>query len=695
MADPVAGVEKIVKLGLAIKQAVDTVRHNEEECREIRKRVLRCSAILSQLQQTGMMNDSPAMSGALEDLEESLQHALELVTACQERSTIVRRLIKAGNLSKQLHRVKDDILNKVMLASFAVNTQATIVLHTIQGGGGGHPPPRQPEHRLLSGPTQGFSPRHPVSFADDFPHPACELHPHGSSTRCQTVLPSAPPASTSLSQLMAVLWPGPPWLQLERTALPALRSPIVSTTTKLLLVWPPTMATSPAATQRQHPFKWATTCCWQCALGHLATASCWVSWECFGCQQALVAWHVPGYYLHQHWTAPISFNCILHAPQWAFQHVPELNDVENSVIAGIEVPMVPSLVAIREFRWSELKVATNSFSDGNIIALGGSFIIYKGVLKGGNIIAVKRCYSGYYAKWPHKNYDLLLAVSKLQHENIVKFVGYCYQGRPRETEFLWVEEYMANGSLQDIIHDSRLHWSSLFQIIHGIAKGLHYLHEQRLVHMDVKPHNIILDSDMNPKITDFELSIVLPDNDITLVDSIMGTVGYIDPECMVEGIVSTKNDVYAFGITLLETVSSMCRSKPPRQDWEAWKAELLKEDFDPALFEASDLKQIRRCMQIGLLCADLRGRRRPNMDQVLEMLNGNKKLPNIKKPACSRDDWLVVNLSTRLFHVKHSVKKWMRSFRGQSAEVSENVLQINELQFAGTRAGRRICRRHP
>ncbi|XP_034570128.2 uncharacterized protein [Setaria viridis] len=145
MADPVAGVEKIVKLGLAIKQAVDTVRHNEEECREIRKRVLRCSAILSQLQQTGMMNDSPAMSGALEDLEESLQHALELVTACQERSTIVRRLIKAGNLSKQLHRVKDDILNKVMLASFAVNTQATIVLHTIQGGGGGHPPPRQPE----------------------------------------------------------------------------------------------------------------------------------------------------------------------------------------------------------------------------------------------------------------------------------------------------------------------------------------------------------------------------------------------------------------------------------------------------------------------------------------------------------------------------------------------------------------------
>ncbi|XP_066337590.1 uncharacterized protein [Miscanthus floridulus] len=146
MADPVATVEKIVKIGLKIKDAVDTVRHNQEECQEIRKRVLRFSAILSQLQQTGVMEASPAMSGALEDLEESLQHALELVTACQETSTL-RRLITAGDLSKQLRRVKDDILNKVMLASFAINTHTTIVLLTIQAGG--DPPRRQPEAHLM------------------------------------------------------------------------------------------------------------------------------------------------------------------------------------------------------------------------------------------------------------------------------------------------------------------------------------------------------------------------------------------------------------------------------------------------------------------------------------------------------------------------------------------------------------------
>jgi len=147
MADPVAGVEKIVKLGLAIKDAVDTARHNEEECHEIRKRVLRFSDILSHLQQTGMINDSPAMRGALEDLEESLHQGLELVMACQERSTI-RRLISAGDLSKQLRRVKEDILNKVMLASFAINAQTTIVLLTIQAGG--HPPLRLPEVPLLT-----------------------------------------------------------------------------------------------------------------------------------------------------------------------------------------------------------------------------------------------------------------------------------------------------------------------------------------------------------------------------------------------------------------------------------------------------------------------------------------------------------------------------------------------------------------
>lgn len=144
MTDPVASVEKIVKIGLKIKEAVDTVRKNAEACQEIRKRVLRFSAILSQLQQTGMLSNNPAMSGALEDLEETLERALELVTACQERSTI-RRFIAAGDLSKQLHHVKDDILNKVMLASFAINTNTTVMMFSIHAGVVRPDRPWQPE----------------------------------------------------------------------------------------------------------------------------------------------------------------------------------------------------------------------------------------------------------------------------------------------------------------------------------------------------------------------------------------------------------------------------------------------------------------------------------------------------------------------------------------------------------------------
>jgi L1 cell adhesion molecule like protein len=135
MADPVASVERIIKVGLRIKEAADTVRRNAAVCQEIRTRVLRFGAVLSQLQRAGAVDDSPAMGGALDDLEETLRRALELVTSCQDRTNVVRRLLTAGDLARQLRAVKEDILNKVMLASFAINAHITILLLTMQTGG--------------------------------------------------------------------------------------------------------------------------------------------------------------------------------------------------------------------------------------------------------------------------------------------------------------------------------------------------------------------------------------------------------------------------------------------------------------------------------------------------------------------------------------------------------------------------------
>ncbi|XP_062197129.1 G-type lectin S-receptor-like serine/threonine-protein kinase At1g61400 [Phragmites australis] len=502
MADPVASVEKIVKLGLAIKKAADTVRQNEEECHEIRKRVLRFSAILSQLQQTGMMNDSPAMSAALEDLEETLERALELVTACQERSTI-RRFIAAGDLSKQLQRVKDDILNKVMLASFAINIHTSIVLLTIQAGGV-HPPPRLQQ-------------------------------------------------DTGVVEL----------------------------------------------THNSHSTDDARS---------------------------------------------------------------EVDRKRNNILGGRVASFAPS-VALKKFNLSELKAAING---ENLIGHGGSCEVYKGVLNDGNVVAIKKFRGSSFFGWA-RIYDQLLLASKLRHKNIVKVLGYgchdevrsfsvmrLFKGKEREygdqREFFWVEEYMSNGSLDNIIRESRLEWSSLFRIIEGVAQGVQYLHEQHVVHMDVKPSNILLDYDMNPKITDFGLSKVLDDDEITITHDdeitiipvvtthLMGTMGYMPPEYVMESIVSRKNDVYAFGITLLGTVSIMCISKPPRNGWidrpfwDAWEAGRMEELFDPSLFDGSQLMEIKRCVQVGLLCSQFDRADRPSMADVLEMLNGKKELPTPKKP---------------------------------------------------------------
>ncbi|KAL6908115.1 hypothetical protein ACP4OV_002285 [Aristida adscensionis] len=125
--DPLGSVEKIVKLSLAIKAAVDTVRHNREECHEIRTRVVRVSAVLSRLPEAAGVADDPATGAALEDLEEALRRAHAVVTACQEESTACL-LCAAGRQARQLRRVQDDISQKVMLVVLATNVHVTITL---------------------------------------------------------------------------------------------------------------------------------------------------------------------------------------------------------------------------------------------------------------------------------------------------------------------------------------------------------------------------------------------------------------------------------------------------------------------------------------------------------------------------------------------------------------------------------------
>ncbi|KAG2559160.1 hypothetical protein PVAP13_8NG313800 [Panicum virgatum] len=201
---------------------------------------------------------------------------------------------------------------------------------------------------------------------------------------------------------------------------------------------------------------------------------------------------------------------------------------------------------------------------------------------------------------------------------------------------------MPNGSLDNIIQGSQLDWSSRLLLIQGIAHGLQYLHEQQFVHLDLKPSNVLIDSDMIPKITDFGTARMLDQgNDVTVRDAdylLAGTMGYMPPEYIMEGIVSKMYDVYSFGVILLETISGMCGSKPARRQssiawaWVAREAGRMEDLLDPSLCLESQLREARRCLEIGLLCTQSDRADRPTMLDVVEMLETEKELPTPKQP---------------------------------------------------------------
>ncbi|VAH12561.1 unnamed protein product [Triticum turgidum subsp. durum] len=142
---------------------------------------------------------------------------------------------------------------------------------------------------------------------------------------------------------------------------------------------------------------------------------------------------------------------------------------------------------------------------------------------------------------------------------MVPVEGRCVAAERRH--MLVVEEYMPNGSLSDIIDGSSrpLDWTSVFRIIRGIAQGVAHIHTKGAVHLDLKPANILLDSVMNPKICDFERSKILnqKDEDVAerVTQELAGTLGYLPPEYIADGIFSFKHDVFSFGILLLHTIS--------------------------------------------------------------------------------------------------------------------------------------------
>ncbi|GER54305.1 serine/threonine-protein kinase [Striga asiatica] len=311
------------------------------------------------------------------------------------------------------------------------------------------------------------------------------------------------------------------------------------------------------------------------------------------------------------------------------------------------------------FAFSTIYKATNNFSKDKKLGAGGFGPVYKGTLEDGHEIAVKRL-----SKTSMQGLDEfkneVISIAKLQHRNLVRLLGWCIHG----DEKMLIYEYMANKSLDLILfgwyfsHQSNpiiqqyqeksklLDWPKRVQIINGIARGLMYLHQDsrlRVIHRDLKTSNILLDMDMNPKISDFGMARTFGGNETGACTSrVVGTYGYMSPEYAIDGLFSVKSDVFSFGVMVLEILSRKRNRGFSHKDhhhnllghaWMLYKQRRPLELVNDYQSETCDSSEVLKLIEVGLLCVQKYPEDRPSMSLVVFMLENDVVLPEAKEPG--------------------------------------------------------------
>ncbi|KAK1285758.1 putative LRR receptor-like serine/threonine-protein kinase [Acorus calamus] len=283
------------------------------------------------------------------------------------------------------------------------------------------------------------------------------------------------------------------------------------------------------------------------------------------------------------------------------------------------------------FSLRQINVATMNFDSSNKIGEGGFGPVYKGVLPNGVMIAVKQLSSK--SKQGNREFiNEIGMISALEHPHLVKLLGCCIEGN----QLLLIYEYLENNSLARALfgpteHRLKLDWSTRHKICLGIARGLAYLHEEsrfKVVHRDIKATNILLDKDLNAKISDFGLAKLNEGEDTHISTRIAGTIGYMAPEYAMRGYLTDKADVYSFGVVTLEIVSGMSNSsfRPDEfvylLDWAYVLEERggLLELIDPSLGPNYPKIEALKMLELALLCANPSPALRPTMSAVVSML---------------------------------------------------------------------------
>ncbi|XP_022749400.1 probable LRR receptor-like serine/threonine-protein kinase At1g56130 isoform X5 [Durio zibethinus] len=299
------------------------------------------------------------------------------------------------------------------------------------------------------------------------------------------------------------------------------------------------------------------------------------------------------------------------------------------------------------FSYAELRAATEDFNPANKLGEGGFGPVYKGRLDDERVIAVKQL-SVASRQGKSQFVTEIATISAVQHRNLVKLYGCCIEADQR----LLVYEYLENKSLDQALFGKNLNlsWSTRYDICMGVARGLAYLHEEsrvRIVHRDVKSSNILLDSDLTPKISDFGLAKLYDDNKTHISTRVAGTIGYLAPEYAMRGHLTEKTDVFAFGVVALEIVSGRPNSDSSLVEEQMylleWAWHLHEKDHEVELADCNlsefNEEEMKRVIGIALLCTQTSPMQRPSMSRVVAMLSGDAEVSRVVSKPGYLTDW--------------------------------------------------------
>ncbi|KAD7478584.1 hypothetical protein E3N88_01720 [Mikania micrantha] len=294
------------------------------------------------------------------------------------------------------------------------------------------------------------------------------------------------------------------------------------------------------------------------------------------------------------------------------------------------------------YSYDDLRKATNNFSDQNKLGGGVFGEVYKGTLKNGDAVAVKKTVSALTRRKIHIDYELKI-MCNVHHRHLIRLLGYCSKG----SLLFLVYEYMDNGSLDQFLYGDKkrnLSWRQRYEIIYGTARGLAYLHEQYhvpIIHRDIKPSNILLDNELQPKIADFGMIRLLSEDKTHLSTKFPGSLEsvYVAPEYAIHGQLSEKVDTYSFGIVVLEIISgkrchntkdeeSVMQSLQLDHAWNLYDSgehlKLLDATLDPSEYGAEEAEKI---IEIALRCVQSNVSARPAMSEVAMLISDKSLYP--------------------------------------------------------------------